>query len=316
MFSVTSGFARILCGLISVRLDVCPSLQRVARRPPRLAFRAVLLIAFLTGLGVVAAQLWTGRSYYLTPLSERPRHELYWVLKPGGSRGVVYGAVGLAMMTVMHVYSARKRLRPLRGLGPLARWLDFHIVLGILGPLFVVLHSSFKVGGLVAVSFWSMVAVALSGVVGRYLYRQIPRTRAGEALSLAETEAEARELARRLKEEFGVDAGVLAPREEGGRRRGLLRALAHVLWEDVSGAGRRRLRAQTAGLRLPPAERRAMLAVLAQKGALDRRLAMWDELHGLFDWWHVIHKPFAIVMYALVVVHVGVAVATGYAWSR
>jgi hypothetical protein len=283
---------------------------------PSAAFRALLLIAFLAGFGILATQLWNGRSYYLTPLAERPRHEQYWTLKPGGTRGVVFGAVGLAMMTVMHVYSVRKRVRVLRGFGPLARWLDFHILLGILGPLFVVLHSSFKVGGLVAVSFWSMVAVALSGVVGRYLYRQIPRTRAGEALSLAETQAEVLELARRLQEEFGIDAGVLAVDEKGGGRRGLLRALGHVLWEDVSGAGRRRLRAQTAGLALPPRERAAVREVLAQKEALDRRLAMWDELHGLFDWWHVVHKPFAIVTYALVVVHVGVAAATGYAWTR
>ena len=88
------------------------------------------------------------------------------------------------MMTVMHLYSVRKRLRPLRRLGRAARagststscW-------GSSGPLFVVLHSSFKVGGLVAISFWSMVAVALSGVFGRYLYLKIPRTRAGEELT-------------------------------------------------------------------------------------------------------------------------------------
>jgi hypothetical protein len=283
---------------------------------PSTPFGALLLLLFLAGLGVVGAQLWSGRSYYLTPVAERARHEQYWELKPGGSRGLVFGAAGLAMMTVMHVYSARKRLKPLHGLGPLKRWLDFHILLGIFGPLFVVLHSSFKVGGLVAVSFWAMVAVALSGVAGRYLYRQIPRTRAGEALSLAETKATALDLGRRLQEDFGLDANVLAPAEPKARRRGLLRALAHVIWEDLSGAQRRRLRAETAGLALPEADLREVRAVLAQKGALDRRIALWDELHGLFDWWHVIHKPFAIVMYVFVVVHVCVAAATGYAWAR
>ena len=276
----------------------------------------LLLLAFLTALATVLVQLWSGRSYSLTPVAERARHEQYWERKPGGSRGLVFGAAGLAMMTVMHVYSARKRLKPLHSLGPLKRWLDFHILLGIFGPLFVVLHSSFKIGGLVAVSFWAMVAVALSGVVGRYLYLQIPRTRAGEALSLAETKATALGLGRRLQEDFGLDAGVLAPAEQKARRRGLLRALAHVLWQDLSGAQRRRLRAETAGLALPPTDLREVRAVLAQKGALDRRIALWDELHGLFEWWHVIHKPFAIVMYVFVVVHVSVAAATGYAWTR
>lgn len=297
-------------------MPVSPSESGRGAKGPSTPFGALLLLASLVGLGIFAGQLWSGRSYYLTPVAERARHDQYWVLKPGGSRGVVFGAAGLAMMTVMHVYSARKRLKPLHGLGPLKRWLDFHILLGVFGPLFVVLHSSFKVGGLVAVSFWAMVAVALSGVAGRYLYRQIPRTRAGEALSLAETQATARDLGRRLQEDFGLDASVLAPAAEKPRRRGLLRALAHVLWQDLSGAQRRRLRAETEALALPAKDLREVRAVLAQKGALDRRIALWDELHGLFDWWHVVHKPFAIVMYVFVVVHVCVAAATGYAWSR
>ncbi|MET0556593.1 MAG: hypothetical protein ABW221_26380, partial [Vicinamibacteria bacterium] len=123
------------------------------------AFRALLVLAYAAGLGLFLYLAVTGASYYLAPLPERPRHPLYWALKPGGSLGLRLGVAGLAMMTVMHVYSARKRLGFLRRLGPLRSWLDFHILLGILGPLFVVLHSSLKVGGLVAVSFWSMVAV-------------------------------------------------------------------------------------------------------------------------------------------------------------
>ena len=39
-------------------------------------------------------------------------------------------------------------------------------IVGICGPLFIILHSSFKVGGLVALSFWSMIAVAVSGIAG------------------------------------------------------------------------------------------------------------------------------------------------------
>jgi hypothetical protein len=156
---------------------------RARSRPP-----VVLVLAYVLGLGTVLYFLATGASYYATPLGERARHPQYWTLKPGGTLGLKFGAAGLVMMTVMHLYSARKRVKKLRGLGPLRRWLDGHILMGVLGPLFVVLHSSFKVGGLVSISFWSMVAVALSGIFGRYLYLQIPRTRAGEELSLAEVE--------------------------------------------------------------------------------------------------------------------------------
>ncbi len=50
----------------------------------------------------------------------------------------------------------------------------------------VLYHTAFKFGGIVAVSFWSMVAVVLSGVVGRFLYVQIPHTIQGQEISLKE----------------------------------------------------------------------------------------------------------------------------------
>jgi hypothetical protein len=37
--------------------------------------------------------------------------------------------------------------------------------------------------------------------------------------------------------------------------------------------------------------------------------------HELFHYWHVLHKPFALVMYLFMAVHVAVAVMTGYAWG-
>ena len=129
---------------------------------------------------------WRGASFYATPLGERAHHEGYWHWKAGGSIGLLLGMVGAGMMVVLLLYSVRKRVKALRRAGPIARWLDIHIYLGVVGPLLIILHTAFKVGGLVALSFWSMIAVALSGVVGRFLYLHIPRTRAGEELSLRE----------------------------------------------------------------------------------------------------------------------------------
>src|SRR6185503_19373286 len=96
--------------------------------------------------------------------------------------------------------------------------------------------SSFKVGGLVSISFWSMVAVALSGVFGRYLYLQIPRTRAGEELTLAEVEKADLELAARLKEEFGATDEFLADLDRVAappQRTGLAAVLASLVAEDL-----------------------------------------------------------------------------------
>jgi hypothetical protein len=281
---------------------------------PSRTFRALLVLAYAAGLGAFLYLAVTGASYYLAPLPERPRHPMYWTLKPGGSLGLRLGVAGLAMMTVMHVYSARKRIRFLRRLGPLRSWLDFHILLGILGPLFVVLHSSLKVGGLVAVSFWSMVAVALSGVFGRYLYLQIPRTRAGEELSLADAQRADAELSQRLRGEFGVDEAFLRGLERtmapppSGSALADARALVLGAW-----GARRRAGALVRSLTgVPPHLRRALLALTREKARLRRRIVLWEATHRLFHHWHVVHKPFAIVMYVFVVVHVAVALYTGY----
>ncbi len=55
-----------------------------------------------------------------------------------------------------------------------------------MGPILVLFHTAFKFGGIVAVSFWSMVAVFLSGVIGRFIYLQIPRSIEGRELNLYE----------------------------------------------------------------------------------------------------------------------------------
>ncbi len=293
-------------------MDPSPS----AARGPAL-FGLFLALLYVAGLGTVLYFLGTGADFYLTPVAQRARHPQFWDLKPGGEIGLRLGVVGLAMMTLMHGYSARKRVRGLRGLGPLRQWLNVHILLGILGPLFVVLHSSFKVGGLISISFWSMVAVALSGVFGRYLYLQIPRTRAGEELSLAEVERADRALSDRLREEFGADAPFLAridalsgPAEKSG----LLRTLAGLVLQDL-GIRRRAESAVAGSLPALPAHLVAQLgALVRQKALLRRRILLWDALHRAFHHWHVIHKPFAVVMYLFVIVHVVVASLTGYGW--
>jgi hypothetical protein len=281
-------------------------------------FRAVLVTLYLVSFAGIAWFLLQGAPFYLTPLGERAHHDGYWAFKAGGTLGLRLGVVGSSMMVVMLLYSLRKRVGWLRRAGPLSRWLDVHIYLGVVGPLLVILHSAFKVGGLVALSFWSMILVATSGLLGRYLYLQIPRTRAGEALALAELESLDRGLAERLRVGFRLSEAALARLDalaatDSGRR-GLLVGLFRLPIEDLR--LRRRLAAFTHSLSgLPRPLLRELRQVARQKALLRRRLLLWDRLHELFHYWHVIHKPFAIVMYLFMVLHVAVALMTGYGWN-
>jgi len=279
--------------------------------------RAGWAAVYVVGFAVVGLLFVNGAGYYRTPLVERAHHEGYWTWKAGGSLGHKLGVVGSSMMVLMLGYSLRKRVAALRRLGALSRWLDVHIFLGVFGPLLVVLHSGFKVQGLVALSFWSMIVVASSGVLGRYLYLQIPRTRAGEALALAEIEKQDRELSQRLRASFGlddaqlerIDALVAVP-ERSGLVLGFVRMVV----------GQLRLRAALAAFArgfqgVPRPLYRDFERVVQQKALVRRRILLWDRAHELFHYWHVMHKPFALVMYLFMVVHVAVAVMTGYAWG-
>jgi hypothetical protein len=255
--------------------------------------KVVLAVLYAAAVLALLHYLAEGWDYYRTPLLERPHHPQFWSLKPGGSLGRAFGMVGTALMLVMLLYSVRKRSKPLRKAGPLSVWLDFHIFCGIVGPLLVILHSSFKVHGLVALSFWSMIAVALSGILGRYLYLQIPRTRAGDERTLADVEAEARALTGRLRELGLTDAMVATLDEIAAEPRWLHR--------------RRRLRAferEHGG--------RELVAAIEQKSALQRRIVRWHRLQELFHYWHVFHKPFAVIMYLFMIVHVTVVSLAGY----
>jgi hypothetical protein len=281
-------------------------------------FRACLALLYCIALLALGAALLDGSSFYATALDARARHPDYWRYKPGGSAGLPLGVLGSGMMVLLLLYSVRKRLRLLRRFGPLARWLDVHIFLGTIGPLFIVLHSSLKAKGLVALSFWSMVAVALSGVFGRYLYLQIPRTRAGDELSLAQLTELDRRLSTRLRGEFGLDERRLARLEAlttPAPRRGLAAALASLIAAQCS-LGRRLRQFRRECPTLPPRLAGELVELAREKALARRRIVLWDALHRLFHYWHVVHKPFAVVMYVFMVVHVVVASLTGYGWGR
>ncbi len=280
--------------------------------------RLMLMSAYGLALGVLVYLSWRGGSYYSAPLLERPRHPDYWLLKPGGTLGHAFGVLGASLMTIMHVYTLRKRWSPLRRAGRLSAWLDFHIFCGIVGPLFIVLHSSLKVKGLVSVSFWSMVAVVLSGFLGRFLYVQVPRRRSGDELSLSEVESVAAAQAVELHEVYGLSDEDLRDLDElstGVSSRG---SLIGLFWRLPIDQIRLRIRLRRFWKRLgakPGPSVRRMHRLTLERAQLHLRIEALARLQELFHYWHVFHKPFAIIMYIFMVVHIGVAIATGYGWA-
>lgn len=151
-----------------------------------------IYIATLTSIVVLTGAFlaWKGIPYYMTPLEERFYHPDHDWFKPSGVFGHGLGIVGTLLIVIgVFGYIARKKHPTWARFGRLKYWLEFHIFLCSLGPVMILFHTAFKFGGLVSVSFWSMVAVVASGIIGRFIYIRIPRTIEGRELSLGEVRA-------------------------------------------------------------------------------------------------------------------------------
>ena len=163
-------------------------------------FLSVLVLVYLLPLIFL---IYSGISYYNLSLDERVYHPDHALLKPSGIFGHGYGIIGSLFLIIGVVsYMARKRYRFLSRIGLLKHWLEFHIFLCTLGPMLVLFHTAYKFGGLVAISFWSMVAVFLSGIIGRFIYLQIPRSIEGRELSLNEVSDMKTDVADNLKDKL------------------------------------------------------------------------------------------------------------------
>ena len=262
-----------------------------------------------------------GLPYYVAPLAQRLRHPLHALLKPSGPVGLAFGATALALFLFMWLYPFRKQARWLAWTGPVGRWLDVHIVMGLSLPAIAAVHAGWRFDGLIGLGMIAMVVVSLSGIVGRYLYTHIPRNRAGLELSLEEAGAERR----RLLTELAVATGLIPQELERSlgldpkpyARLGIARTFARLVSDDLArGRTLRRLRrewASGAGGRAPldPERLTRALRLARRELSLSHQVRLLDATRRVFGWWHVAHRPFALTALLAVLVHVVVAIWIG-----
>lgn len=274
---------------------------------------------FVIGMASASLLIVNGFNYYSAPVSERFWIEQHTALKPSGSIGHGLGIIGTMMMIIgVSSYMIRKRVRGLFNLGFLKHWLEFHIFMCTLGPVFVLFHTAFKFGGIVSISFWSMVAVVLSGFAGRFIYLQIPRSIKGNELSLKEID----ELNVSLQEEISKSGSVSSHIiERVAAFRSSVERTGASLGEAFSSyleSGReassiiRRLKADLSNT--GPVEKKHLLKLVGSKLSLTRKIGFLKVMHRLFHYWHIFHLPFAISMFVIMLIHVAVTIIFGYKW--
>jgi hypothetical protein len=284
--------------------DVAAAQQIAAGEPlPRRRLITVGRLSFL----LVAALL----VYGLSAHTER-------YITPTRGLGYALGIIGGSLMLIVLLYSLRKRWRWLEFLGSTPAWFNFHMVLGIAGPLCILFHSNFGTGATNSnVALFSMLAVAGSGVIGRYFYGHIHYGLHGRKIELRDLREEAErvrggaggisltpELTSRLEsaEQQLLNAG--SRLWGSGYVKPLVVALATlrvraqlhhyvrgVLPATADGAGRAQVRQDA-------------LAYVDRRLTATRRVAEFEGYERLFSLWHTLHIPMIFVMAMAAIVHV------------
>ncbi len=296
-----------------------------SERAHRMRLYAAATIAILL---VIALAIY-GAGYYTLSAVDRPFSPKHELLKPSGRIGIKLGLLGVGLFAAIFMYPLRKRVSWLAKLGTVKHWLDFHIIFGLTAPVIIAFHSSFKFKGIAGVAFWIMVAVAVSGVVGRYIYSQIPRSLSSAELSLKELDSLELELTGELAAQNMLRPSELQPilrmpTTDEVRRMPMYRALLLMMVLDLARPFHvARLRARVVGwgglmvslgglLRTSHAELEHVIRTARRKSALSMRIVFLARTQQVFHLWHVIHRPFSYSFAVLALIHIAVVMSLGF----
>jgi len=232
--------------------------------------------------------------------------------EPGRPISYWLGVGGFGVMCITNLYIMRKRWGLFAKWGKSAGWLNFHIFCGMLGPVLIVFHSNFKVQGLVAISFWSMVICATSGIVGRYFYIQTLTKRANLKQNAANFEKNfpsfvAKTVNLKLDNEdydhIYYKTKAYAGVSVNSDAYNILTSFMFMLWGDFKMM-----------IFLPKghsAFNKKIRKALKGYGKLYQRITYFDKTNKLLGYWHSFHLPFAIFMYLVAVIHIVAALLFG-----
>lgn len=246
-----------------------------------------------------------------------------WVYEPDSDFAYYLGVVGGVMMSLMLLYSLRKHMRWTQNWGALRYWFMLHMMFGICGPVLILFHSTFHVKSLnAAVSFYSMLLVASSGLMGRFIYTRIHHGLYGQRSNLEEMQ-------RMLDKNQEKVSLVLMAAPGIGEKLKQFRDMALVqekallsrVWSFITLGWRRRNLAAHCHRELHRA-----VVILAKSQGWDKKkqdqnwqavasrvngylgavqgAAQFSAYEKLFRWWHILHVPFVWLLFISGIVHV------------
>jgi hypothetical protein len=301
----------------------------IAARNPERGHRLRVFWASVSAAALILSLALYGANYYWLSMAERPHSPKHALLRPSGSIGIRLGMLGVVLFFGIYLYYFRKRWKWLNRIGSARHWLDFHVVMGLTAPVLIAFHAAFKFRGMAGMAFWIMAAVALSGVVGRYLYAQIPRSLNAAEMTWQELETSRDRLeqtlsAQKLFAPEALRAALHMSEPELVSRMSLFSAMGLMLVLDLArpfrvAALRRKVLGlaggfRTAGGLLSSGNRELewTIALVRKQSTLRKKMLFLARSQQIFHLWHVVHRPFSYAFVVLALIHIGAALLLGY----
>ena len=234
--------------------------------------------------------------------------------KSGEGLGYNLGLAGGLMMLTLLLYSARKHLTFMQGLGKLKYWFQIHMTLGVIGPILVIFHTTFRLGSTNAsIAFYCMLLVAGSGLIGRFVYTRIHKGLYGSRSSLKDAHNELAGSQNDIKSKLHF-----FPKAEKKikhfeyealeKKRGFFAGVWFFLSFDVrrmwlAWQCKRYIHLKMRGERLQDVADEASLLV-KQYLIQIQTVAQFKKFEQIFSAWHVLHIPLMYMMVATAIFHV------------
>jgi len=306
-----------------------PAAIAVAAQNAEAGHKLRMLVGYIIAIALIVGIMGYGFDYYTAGANDRPFMAKHHLLRPSGRIGVNLGILGVCMFLVIFLYPLRKRWSWLGRQGISRHWLDFHVLMGVAAPFVIALHASFKFRGFAGIAFWIMVAVSASGVIGRYLYGQIPRRVNAAEFTRKELQEQQEKMADQLSgqnllKESDVRSALRLPSQTAVDRQPAAVALVYMFVLDLARPFRiARLRRgaldgseylTSIGGLLPTRhfQLEKAIAVAREEAALSKRILFLSRSQQVFHLWHVVHKPFSYSFAVLALIHIGVVLMMGF----
>ena len=275
--------------------DIEPGVQRLVGLY-RLRVRGIVVpsLYFLT-----MAIIYFGWQYS----AERPltaEHGLgYWL-----------GIMGGTMMLLLLLYPLRKHARFMSRLGSVKYWFRMHMLFGVLGPVCILFHSSFSLGSMNSnIALFCMLAVASSGLFGRYFYIRIHHGLYGHKASLAEIQEHAELLDRALEKplaSYPLSTSRIRKYERLAANPPnnilgsfcMLFSLGIRTWFTYASFW------LSFATDLPSDQRRVLLRHIGARMECIRKLSEFQFYTRLFSAWHILHLPLFLMLIISGCIHV------------